>query len=252
MKTCTSVSEGLGTGKRVDMPDATLLAGPPCRVMLPAPDIEVWLMPLDARVDQIEQCFALLSRDEQARAERFHFERDRRRYTVARGMLRVLLGNQLGLPPAAIEFRYAQHGKPHVAGTATPIHFNVSHSADMAIYAISRICVPGVDIEHLTRDIEAEALAQRFFTRRECAKLQSIPAADRKRAFLAAWTRKEAIVKSTGDGLRLPLDQIEVTIATDAPPELLNITPGDVADWTLYSVNAGREYVATIAAYRPA
>ena len=249
MKTCASVSDGPATGKPVDGPDDSL-ASLPCRVTLPAPDIEVWLMSLDTRVDRIKQCFALLSRDEQARAERFHFERDRRRFTVARGMLRVLLGKQLGMAPATIEFRYAQYGKPQVSDRATPIHFNVSHSAEMAIYAISRDCVPGVDIEHVNRDIEAEALAQRFFSHRECAELQRIPAADRKRAFLAAWTRKEAIIKSTGDGLRLPLNQIEVTIAPDAPPELLSIMRGPIKDWTLYPVNAGREYVATVAANR--
>ena len=208
-------------------------------------------MPLDAHTRRLEQCAALLSPDEQARAERFHFERDRRRYTVARGMLRVLLGTRLGVAPAAIEFHYAQHGKPLVSGAATPIHFNVSHSADIAVYVISRSCVPGIDIEHVNRDIEAEALAQRFFTRREYADLQRMPAADRKRAFLAAWTRKEAIAKSIGDGLQLALDQIEVTVAPDAPPELLGIMRGRVADWTLYSVDAGHAYVATVAAYRP-
>ena len=251
MKKCSSVSEQPGTGKPVDA-RGDALAGLPCRVTLPAPDIEAWLMPLDAHADQIKQFCALLSRDEQARAERFHFARDRRRYTVARGVLRVLLGNHLDLAPAAIEFQYANYGKPQVTAAATPIHFNVSHSSDMALYAISRSCVPGVDIEHLNRDVEVEALAQRFFSPRERAELQSIPAIDRKCAFLAAWTRKEAIVKSTGDGLRSALDRIEVTVAPDAPPKLLDIMRGDTADWTLYSVNAGREYVATIAAYRPA
>ncbi len=251
MKTCTSVSEGPATGKPVDTTDDRL-ASLPRRIALPAPDIEVWLMRLDARAHLVKQSAALLSRDERARAERFHFERDRRRYTVARAMLRVLLGKQLSLAPAAIQFRYAKHGKPHVTGVATPIHFNVSHAADRAIYAISRSCVPGVDIEHLNRDIDTEAFAQRFFTRRECAELQRIPAADRKRAFLAVWTRKEAILKSTGEGLQMPLDQIEVTVAPDARPQLLNIIGRRAADWSLYPVNAGREYVATVAAYRGA
>jgi 4'-phosphopantetheinyl transferase len=232
------------------MPDEPL-ASLPCRVELSTPDIEAWLMPLGAHARRVEQCAALLSRDEQARAERFHFERDRRRYTFARGMLRVLLGNRLGVAPTAIEFHYAQHGKPSVTSATAPIHFNLSHSADTAIYAISSSRIPGVDIEHLNRDVEIDALAQRFFTHRECAELQSIPTADRKRAFLAAWTRKEAIVKSTGDGLRLPLDQIEVTVALDAPPKLLSIMGGRGANWTLYSVDAGRDYVATVAAYRP-
>jgi 4'-phosphopantetheinyl transferase len=222
----------------------------PCPVTLPAPDIEVWLAALDADARQLERCAMLLSPAERTRARQFHFERDRRRFTVARGMLRTLLGRQTGLSPAAIVFGQSPYGKPYIESAPAAIHFNVAHSADLAIYAISRSCVPGVDIEFLHRDIDEDAVARRFFTRREYAALQRIPAADRKRAFLTCWTRKEAIVKAAGKGLQLPLDSIEVTVAPDAEPQILSITCGRIADWTLYSVNAGRDHVATVAAHR--
>lgn len=245
LKTCASVSEGSGRGKPDDA-SKTLAR----RVALPARDIDVWLMSLNVPDDEIRQYAMHLSRDEQMRAERFHFERDRRRYLVARGMLRILLGRQLDRAPADIVFWYEPHGKPRVAATTPPLHFNVAHSSDMALYAISHHCVPGVDIEHLDRDIDVAAFAQRFFTPRECADLLRIPAAGQKRALLTLWTRKEAVVKSIGAGLQFPLHDFEVTAAPDAPPRLLHITSGCAADWTLYPIDAGGEYVATVAAYR--
>ena len=220
------------------------------KITRPAPDIEVWLAALDADARQVERCSMLLSPDERTRAQRFQLERDRRRFTVARAMLRTLLGEQTGLSPAAIVFSQTQYGKPYIRTAPPAIHFNVAHSADLAIYAISRNCVPGVDIEFLHRAIDEDAMAARFFTPREYAELQRIPAAARKRAFLTCWTRKEAIVKALGAGLRLPLDKIEVTVAPDAEPQLLDITCGPIAGWTLYSVDAGRDYVATVAAHR--
>lgn len=244
-----SVRECLPTGKQIATP-AGPLAGICRRVKLPAPDIEVWLAPLDADAKRLERCSMLLSRDERARAEHFHFERDRRRYTVARAMLRTLLGEQTGLSPAALVFVQTQYGKPYVSNAPTAIDFNVSHSADLAIYAISRSCVPGVDIESLHRDIDDDAMAKLFFSQREYAELQLIPAAARKRAFLICWTRKEAIVKAIGQGLRMPLDKIEVTVAPNAEPQVLGVTCGQLADWTLYNVDAGRDYVATVAAHR--
>lgn len=249
MQPGASVRECLPTGKSAEVSAGTA-AGMRWQVTLPAPDIKVWLAPLDADADAVKRCSTLLSPDERVRAERFHCERDRRRYTVAHAMLRTLLGDETGLAPAAIAFGQTEYGKPYVNNAPTAIAFNMSHAADLAIYAISRSCVPGADIEFLHRATDGDAVAQRFFSEREYAELQLIPAAERKRAFLTCWTRKEAIVKAVGKGLRLPLDRIEVTVAPDARPQVLGIAGGRIADWTLYNVDAGRDYVATVAAQR--
>ena len=245
MKPCASVSEGSASGKPGDV--LTTLAR---QVALPAPDIDVWLMSLHANAGELRQFAVHLSHDELVRAERFHFEPDRRRYVVARGMLRMLLGRHLDRAPADIAFWYEANGKPRLTATAPILHFNVSHSADMALFAFSRQCVPGVDIEHIDRDIDVAALAQRFFAPRECAELMRIPTACRKHAFITLWTRKEAVVKSIGAGLQFPLHDFEVTVAPDAPPRLLRLASGCAADWTLYPVDAGAGYAATVAAYR--
>lgn len=251
MEACARVSELATTGKPIDATGEALPAALE-RIMLPDPAIEVWLARLDLEADQVGRCASLLSRDEQECAGRLHFERDRRRFIVTRGILRRLLGNHLDLTPAAITFGYAKNGKPFVAGGATRIHFNVSHAHERALYAISSSCALGVDIEYLNRDVDYCALAARFFTRREHAGLQHIPEADRRRAFFACWTRKEAVIKATGDGLALPLDQFEVAVAPDTAPQILDFTAAThhVSDWTLYAADVGGDYVATVAARR--
>ena len=249
MQPCASVRECPPTGKHVEAPDGSTLHNLRS-VTLPAPDLDVHLMRLDVDAQQVEQCAMLLSADERARAKRFHFARDRRRFTVARATLRTLLGEQTGQSPAAIVFAQTRHGKPYLKSPATTLHFNVSHSAECAIFALSKSCVVGVDIERLERNVDHAEIAQRFFAPREYADLQRLPAAGRKRAFLACWTCKEAIVKAIGEGLQLPLNKIEVTIATDAEPRILRVPSGQLADWSLYRVDAGRDYVATVAAYR--
>ena len=233
-------------GKRIGF---AMLPNAVNRIVLPDPEIEVWLARLDLGIDQIAQCMELLSSDERLRAGRFHFERDRRRFIVARGVLRMLLGAHLDIAPAAVAFGYAQHGKPFVINAASQIHFNVSHSGERALIAFSASRKLGVDIEELSREINYGDLAARFFAPRECAALMRIAEPDRKRAFFACWTRKEAVVKAMGGGMSVPLDQFEVTVEPDAAPRVLDfaVPAYDIIDWTLHKLDVGGDYVATLA-----
>ncbi|MEO8442214.1 MAG: 4'-phosphopantetheinyl transferase superfamily protein, partial [Betaproteobacteria bacterium] len=184
-------------------------------------------------------------------AARFYFSRDRSRYVAARGMLRVLLGNYLGAASAAIALESTSHGKPVLADRSIPVLFNLAHAEDLAIYALARDCVPGIDIENLDRAVDHDALARRLFSAREYAELQRIPNAERNRAFLACWTCKEAVAKAVGQGLSLALDRIGVTVDPHEPPRVIDAPQGDVREWTLQRVDVGSAYVATLASYRP-
>ena len=246
---CASVRECPASGKSQDEP-ARALARIAQRIAVPDPGVEIWCILLAVSAPELEQLFALLSREEQTRAARFHFARDRGRYVAARGMLRVMLGNYLGISPAAVAFEYGPNGKPLLADSFSDVHFNLSHSDDLALIAIARDLIPGVDIESLDRDVDYDGLARRFFSGREYAELQLIPDADRKRAFLTCWTRKEAVAKAIGQGLHLPLNRIEVTVGTDAPPRLLDVPGDEPANWALHSIDAGRDHVATLALRR--
>ena len=250
MEMCASVRECPPSGKSHDEP-AGALARIAQRVLTPESAVEVWRIPLALSAFELEHLARLLSCDEQMRAARFQFARDRSRYVGARGMLRVLLGSYLGLAPAAVALDSSPHGKPVLAAPSIAVHFNLTHTGDLAICAITRNRVLGVDVERLDRMIDHDALARRFFSEREYAELQVIPSAERNRAFLACWTCKEAVAKAIGLGLSLPLNQIEVTADPDKPPRVLNIAQGDAGEWSLYRIDAGSAYVATLALYHP-
>jgi len=244
---CASVRECPSSGKSDD-DVVRALAGIAQRVSVSDPAVEVWRVPLVGSAAGLERLAVLLSRDEHARAARFQFTGDRNRFIAGRGMLRVLLGNYVDAAPSAIAFASNPHGKPALADAALGVHFNLAHAGDIAIFAFARNRIPGIDIESLDHAVDHDALAQRFFSARECAELQSLPHAARNRAFLTCWTCKEAVAKAIGRGLSLPLDQIEVTVGAN-PPRVLHMAHGDAREWTLHPVDAGSAYVATLAVH---
>lgn len=110
-----------------------------------------WRVDLNQPLAIIERCRQLLSVDEQARADRFHFESDRQHYIVGRGCLRGMLARYLEIGPQTIQFSYASHGKPELVTStsqAQPLNFNLAHSGGFALYAFTRVGEIGVDLEH--------------------------------------------------------------------------------------------------------
>ena len=247
MEMCASVRECPPSGKSDDGV-ARALDGIAQRVAMMDPAVEVWRAQLAVSAAESERLAMLLSRDEHARAARFQFARDRNRYIAGRGMLRVLLGNYVDAAPSDIAFATNAHGKPALTDAALGVHFNLAHSGDVAIFAFARDRIVGVDIESLDRAVDYDALAQRFFSARECAELQTLPRAARGRAFLTCWTCKEAVAKAIGRGLSVPLDKIEVAVGAN-PPCVLHIAHADAREWTLHPLDAGRAYVATLAVH---
>lgn len=150
---------------------------------LPGPDRLAWLTP-----------------DELARAERFHFERHKRRFLAARCGLRAALAEATGRAPAALRFVDGPFGKPRLEGEPD-CQFNLSHSEDEALLAIGSDGELGADIEVLRRMSDALALARMNYTADECAALEALPPAERDAGFLRLWTRKEACLKAIGTGL---------------------------------------------------
>jgi 4'-phosphopantetheinyl transferase len=148
----------------------------------------------------------LLSADERERSQRYRQPRDRHRFLTVRSTLRRLLGRYLDIAPENLEFAYSDRGKPNLRDTN--LTFNVSHSHDVALIAITRDRTLGVDVEyHRLRDVES--LARRFFSPRELATLQALPKSDRPTRFFQLWTAKEAYLKATGEGLS-GLSEIEI------------------------------------------
>jgi 4'-phosphopantetheinyl transferase len=201
--------------------------------------IDVLFAPLDASSTLLETLRGYLSRDELARAGRFHFARDRDRYIVGRGLLRALLAERLGAQPRDLRFEYSQYGKPRLRSREA-ISFNVSHSANRALFAFGSGESIGVDIEVLDSKPSDELVARQFFSAVEVAEFLSLPAVVRPRAFLTCWTRKEAYIKARGEGLSLPLQDFDVTLLPDVEPELRRTawSSTEPGEWRLYDVSA--------------
>jgi len=183
-------------------------------------EVQVWAVCLD---DLPEAALRIpLSADERKRGGRFHFEHDRRRFVTARGLLRVLLGRYLDVDPAGVRFAHGPRGKPFLA-EGDGLRFNLSHSGGLALLAFARDRELGVDVEQERPLPEAEDIARRYFSAREVAQLRRLRADERAAAFFRCWTRKEAFIKATGDGLSRPLDAFDVTLGPGDPARLLHV-----------------------------
>ena len=197
----------------------------------------------------------LLSEDERARAARFKVEHARRSFIVSRGFLRTILADALGCAPETIRFGEGQHGKPFLAGahSESGIDFNVSHSGDLFLYAVSRGRTLGVDVERNKKEREIEKLAQRYFAPAEARRLlEEATPEERLDSFYRCWTRKEAYLKAKGTGLTTKLDAFEVTFLPGVPPAMLHTeVPGeDPAVWNVFDVPVPEGYVAALVARR--
>jgi 4'-phosphopantetheinyl transferase len=211
---------------------------------------------LDVDSDRVEALSELLSGAEQARASRFVFARERRRFIVARGRLRELLSERLGLPPEAIEFTYGPHGKPEIAPACadSQLRFNLSHARDLAVYAFAQGRAIGVDVEWVHPIDDAGDIAARVFTASEREAYFSLEPRERLEAFFHCWTRKEAFVKAQGDGLSRALSDFDVSVVPGEPARILRVgdMPGERSGWTLHAIAPAPGFVGAVVVGPPA
>lgn len=224
---------------------------PPAALTLDENEVHVWRASLDLTASRIQSLERTLSPDECGRAGRFHFERDRRRFIVAHGLLRAILARYLGTEPGQLQFRYDPHGKPALAvdSGGGGLRFNLSHSHRVALYAVARGREVGIDVERIRTAVDVEQIAERFFSPREVAALRVLPPEVRTEAFFTCWTRKEAYVKARGKGLALPLDQFAVSLTPGEPAALLSVRGmlQETSRWSLRALAPGPGYVAALA-----
>jgi 4'-phosphopantetheinyl transferase len=219
-----------------------------CRLKVATAEIHLWQATLnDCLADTLKH---LLSADEICRADRFHFAKDRNHFIAARGLLRALLAVYLETKADELQFSYAEKGKPYLEESAGGIDFNLAHSHGKALYAFSAGRQLGVDLEFIREDLEYEKIAQRFFSLREVESLRTLPAEFRKEAFFNCWTRKEAYIKARGEGLSMPLDEFDVSLAPGEPAALLrnHKEPAEVDRWRMRSIALPSGYVAAVVA----
>lgn len=206
--------------------------------------VHIWQAGLDIPAANFRR---LVSPDERERARRFRSGRDGERFIVRRGVLRTLLGFYLNAEPASIRFSYDDHNKPSLAGQSRGdgLHFNISHSEELALFAFCRGGNIGVDVESV-RDIrDMEAVAGRILSPEEKADFQVLNKRQQRATFYRYWTRKEALVKATGDGLSRTLHEVTAT------PSAGDTVLLDGSSWYVYDLKVNRGYRAAFATPEP-
>jgi 4'-phosphopantetheinyl transferase len=228
---------------------------PPLDLSLAPDEVHLWRAALDRPESDIARLWPTLTLDEQERSGRLRFERDRGRFIASRGILRAILARYVGTAPAALAFTYGPRGKPAFAASSASaphvaaLRFNMAHSQGLALFAVTLERAIGVDLEQIHPIEDATRIAERFFAPAERTALRILPPEQQLDAFFACWTRKEAYLKATGDGLARPLNTFAVSLAPTEPVRLLHVAdaPDESARWRLEALTPALGYVAALA-----
>ena len=222
----------------------------PPRTVLEDGEVHLWRVSCKSAQEHCGNLEPLLSSDELARANHLGFSKDRERFIVARGMLRIILGRYLECTPCEIDFCYGPHGKPALAQESKDsLHFNLSHSQEIVLYGITTGREIGVDVECIREDIPVMQIAAHFFSPREYEALCALPAQARAAAFFYCWTGNEAYAKAVGQGLSVRLGDFGVPVAPNEQPVVRRLTQG-ASDWSVHQFMPVPGHVAAVAAKR--
>lgn len=223
----------------------------PERLSLKDEDVHVWRASLRQPPTAISVLKQILAPDEVSRADRYHFQKDRDRFIIARAVLRHLLASYLGQEAARLRFLTNPYGKPalDVKNAVMGLRFNLAHSRDFALFAFARHREVGADLEYIRQDFDTLQLAGEFFAPGEVLALKTLPFSLQRESFFRCWTRKEAYIKARGEGLSLPLARFEVSLHPDEPAALLKVADdaAEASRWSLRELTPAAGYMAAIA-----
>lgn len=214
--------------------------------------VHVWFGNLETMGGRSSELAGLLSDDELSRMQRFKFDPDRTAFACARGMMRTILGMYLEVAPRELRFAYSESGKPRLSGplTHSPLQFNLSHTSGAVLMALCRGRQIGIDIERIREGVDVDDIAKRFFSSAEQAELRLFAnAKSRTQAFFHCWTRKEALLKATAQGLTFPLSRFDVSVDPEKwQVDLITRPDANEADrWSIARVELPCEYAGAIA-----
>lgn len=226
-----------------------------------AHEVHLWQIPLTPDHFR-EESLAIFSKPERERAAGFVSEALRLRWCVGRAALRTILARYLACSPDAILFRKGEHGKPTLP--RLPLHFNLSHSGDLALLALTRDVEVGIDLEFPAPERPFEKLIERFFSSEEAEAIRRLPPEQLCAAFYRCWTRKEALLKGVGTGISLPLKSFSVGVEDcvrrvslraasnlPVPPEQKGLKQNWLEDWILYALELPAPYCGALALRDP-
>ena len=214
--------------------------------------VHVWRIPLVGDAALLGRLTAVLDAAEKQRVNRFVFAADRRRYLLSHAALRLILSNYLPQEPDMLIFGLGAYGKPYLqsSGPGYGLQFNLTHTPEMALIAVTGSLAVGIDIEQVRPLDDALAIADRFFSAEEIADLRTVAGTTfEAQAFFNCWTRKEAIIKAQGAGLSRALDSFAVTLLPDEAVVVRrdDQRPASQEPWHLRALHPGPNYAAALA-----
>jgi len=211
-------------------------------------DLHVWRFATDRSNDDMDQLHALLSDGERRRAARFRFDDDYSRFIARRGLLRVVLARYAECDPARITFELNAFGKPTlINGGSLRLQFNASHSAGVALVAVTIDRAVGIDVERHRADVDCLGVAASFFSPDEVEALRRANEPLRRAMFFTLWSCKEAWVKARGMGLSFPLHRCRVEVGEGAPRLLEDPEqPDEHTRWSLTPLDVGPDFSAAL------
>lgn len=215
--------------------------------------VDVWTLRTDSVEIAPKALETVLAPDEVQRANRFHFEHLRRDYVLSHAAMRLLCAGYLGRDPSSLAMNVGVNGKPELADGGD-LRFNMSHSGGLTALAFIAGGVElGVDVERIREIKEIEGIVERFFCREEADQVLQASEAERSRLFQHCWTRKEAFIKATGDGLSMALDSFQVSLTHSEPVRILHVgfNTEEAACWTLQNLELMQGYAGALC-YRSA
>ncbi|QHS56283.1 4'-phosphopantetheinyl transferase superfamily protein [Mucilaginibacter sp. 14171R-50] len=219
------------------LPDVNWQQGKP---ELTGGEVHIWRISISKAQKRIEEFKALLNTDESLRAGRYKQQKDTYRFIISRGVQRILLGSYLNRPPAGLQFVLGENKKPHlVSREGNIIHYNLSHSGDWILMAVATLPV-GADVEYVDDAFPYHDILPDNFSPDEIAYIgQGNPA-----RFFTLWTRKEAILKATGQGLG---EHLAVTPSLNGEYPLPKGLSGADENWQLNTFPVHDNYTGSVA-----
>ncbi len=189
-----------------------------------------------------------LSNEEKLKVMKYIFEKDRAIQMISRSVLKNILSRYLSDKTEDVIFSYNQFGKPFISENKNPdsIRFNLSHSGNMILYAVSRKRNVGIDVQEINKTVSVTDIIEHYFSDHEIAQFKSLPEELMLKAFYSCWTRKEAYIKARGKGLSFPLNSFSVPVFPGLCSKLLHDDEG--TGWSLTDIISSPEYTAAIAA----
>ncbi len=215
-------------------------------------EVHIWTAALNPAPPELATLERTLSVDERMKVARLRDREGQKRYVAARSILRDILASYLDIPASQVRFSYGEYGKPELEGQSgsEKLRFNLSHSHDVALIAITRNREIGVDLEEIRPDLADDDTARFFFSWHEIACWRSIADSAKTLAFFNCWTRKEAYLKATGRGFAAGCgNSFDVSVTSDQPAAVLRIEDDAniAAEWSLHSFAPAPDYVGAVA-----